>query len=55
MRVYTSIYPKGSTLSLDVQIIYLGYPETPKVGFGHINYFGDELGAYKSILPEMSN
>ena len=37
VRVYTSIFPKRSTLSFDVEITYLGVFWSQKAGFVHKN------------------
>lgn len=54
MRVYTSIFPKISILSLDVEITYLGVFRSQKVVSGHKNRYGDELGVYRFIFIIMS-
>ena len=54
VRVYTSIFPKSSTLSRDVEITYSGVFWSQKVGFGHKKYHGDEFGIYRSIMSLMS-
>ena len=52
--VYTSIFSKSPTLSLDVEITYLGYSGPSKLVLTIKDCAGEELGVYRPILPILS-